>query len=728
MSLDLPGNGIKITLTGEDQGVDALLARIKRHADAVDKAIGKIDKNIVQTATGVKDVGVQADRGAGGVANLFNQFLGANLAMSALAKVQQGVGSFFGKLQEATQFQTQSMALAGDLGTNLGMGFKQANEAVLDIQKQIAKEAAVLPGVTKQYNDVFNALGGSVAKVFPSDLPKFREAVMDVTKRVGMLAAVKHVDSTEAGTAISRAISGTTGLGELMQMALFERSPQFTAALRAETAKIGLDLKDWKNSTDKIRLGVVQRALKIATPDSLIGEFEDTVESLWQGIQTRINDPLTGMFGFLRDIPSLNNTTVMDAVKDFLQAFVRMTTQFGRLAKDLGIDFDPLAPVARFIRWLASVQYAIGAAFEYRTFNLENIFGLTDIAKNLGIWVNQAAQNIFRALESVDTKSAGHVIGIVFSAIPNFISNIFKSINWANLGFVIGAAIGKYFLAWQIALPRNLVALGELFLTGLWSIFSGLLGILLGLLYGLFIEPIKPVLKALADPIIGFFTWLSDSIKGVWDTVKGLFTGVTNTLNLPGQAVQGLVPDVGTMMSPAAPLIKVGVNAVGALWDKVTGKKKDDSTQESPTKVKSSTGEPVIVPTTGTVLPSVTPLPSAVSPAVPETPAAPKKVAMLTDTPVLRMSGQGVSRPLTPTPIPVQPLGAPDTIAMGEPTALPLPAVQSQTTNNGGTYAPQINIPVTNGISDPNSLATTIASVLERQYTDFKRARLAASV
>jgi hypothetical protein len=575
-------------------------------------------------------------------------------------------------------------------------------------------------------------LGGSVAKVFPSDLPKFREAVTDVTKRVGMLAAVKHVDSTEAGTAISRAISGTTGLGELMQMALFERSPQFTSALRAETAKIGLDLKDWKDTTDQVRLGVIQRALKTATPDSLIGEFEGTVESLWQGIQTRINDPLTGMFGFLRDIPSLNNTTVMDAVKDFLQAFIRMTTQFGRLAKDLGIDFDPLAPIARFITWLATVQYAIGAAFEYRTFSLENILGLTDIAKGFGAWMNRTVRGAFRALEKLDVGTAGNILALLFTTVPNFLSNIFKSVNWANLGFVIGAAIGKYMLVWQIALPKNVLATTQLFLTGLWAVFTAIIGALLGLFYGLVIEPLKPTIKAFTDPIVQFFTWLGDGIKLVWETVKGLLAGVTNTLSLPGQMVQG----ISSVVAPVAPVLSAGMNLAGSLWDTITGKKKDPKADPAKKDEKGNpapaTTLPIATPGASTTakpgiaatVPAVT-VPGAMTPAItrPGAPVAPKAMAMVGDSaPIAQPGVDGANAPA------VVPLDAGNTIAMADTKPLPLPSVQSQTTNNAGTYAPQITVPVSQGMPDTNDLVASITNVLERQYADFKRSRLAHAV
>lgn len=729
------GTGIHIAITASATAVHTALSGIRSHASSALAGLTGL-------SSGVAGVGGVAAAQAPSIGNFFNQFLGANLAMSALSKVQQGVGAVFGKIQEAMAFQTQSMSLAGDIGTNLGLSFKEANASVLDIQKQIAKEAAVLPGVTKQYNDVFNALGGSVAKVFPQDLPKFREAVTDVTKRVGMLAAVKHVDATEAGVAVNRAISGTTGLGELMQMALFERSPQFTATLRAEVAKAGLDMKDWKNTTDQIRLGIIRRSLSAATPDSMIGEFEGTVESLWQGIQTRVNDPLVGMFGFLRDIPSLNNTTVMDAVKDFLSAFVRMTTQFGVMAKDLGIDFDPLAPIARFIRWMATVQYAIGAAFEYRTFNLSHIFDFEGITKGIGNFVNRAARAAFRVLEGINVLDGMKGITALLTTLPELLSKMFQSINWANLGFLLGAFLSKFLISWSASLPAALLSFGKLFFNVLWGIGGLLTGVLLGLFYGFFIEPIKGAVSKVTDPIVSFFTWISDGIKALWDKVKGLVDGAGRMLGLPGMAVQGVVSAASAGMDLANTLKTNGGNILDAgkalaskALNAITGKPNDPTTKAATEAVKAVQGgqlgvggklpgidKPTIPGVSGVITPS-----NAATPVQPSAPSvAPKAMAMV-DTVV-----NPLSAPENLTGLPgVTPIGSglpgADAVAMAD-TVLPLPTAPTASTVQSNTFAPQINVPVTKGDIDTDKLIATVTNYLERQYSDFKRGRLGVAV
>ena len=637
--------------------------------------IGAWDVNVTETIESIKTKAGAlgqlfggVDKGAKGASNsvgeLFQGLALFSVAQSALAKVQQGGSWLLSQVSEATAYQTQSIAVASDIATNLGENVKMVQGEVLNIQKDIAKQAAALPGVTKDYNDVFNALAGSVSKVFPHDLPRFKDAVEDITKRVGLLAAVNHADPRMGGSAINRAISGTSGLGELFQIDIFQRSPQFISALRAEVAKAGLDMQNWSKTTDAIRLNILRRALKVATPDSLISQFDDTVESLWQGLNDKMFNPLTGMLGVMREIPSLNNTTVMDAVKDVLKGFVAFTNQLAKFADSMGLSVDVMAPVAKFLGWLATLEYMFAGMLEHRDFNPSKL------AEGVGNWMNGLISSGLKGLASLDQGTLNTAVATLFQTIPTFLASLINKVNWFDLGRLVSGAIGKLFIAVVASIPGDFGALWNLLWAGIGALFKLLAGSVAGGATVFLIEPLMNLYKSIAGPIGDFFSWLGDGIKSLWDKVRGILDGASRLLNLPGQAVQ-------TIQGAGTSIMNNVSSAVSNVWNAITGNNKDATVGQAQANQAAVATSPI---------------------------------------------GSAGKLPTLPSVITGPQVGV-DKLGAG--VGAPLPDIKPGQPVTSHTFAPQVSIDAKGSMLSHDSLSQMVGQHLDRLYSDFKRQKLA---
>lgn len=202
---------------------------------------------------------------AGGIAAI-----GAALAVAAGSALY-----LTNALGSAARAQTMMIASASDVAVNMGISQKDGQDLYQRIEAQLARDAAALPGNTQDYGAVFNGIAPSISRVLAGDESAFERVSADIAKRTGVLATVRGADPTMAGSAINRAISGTSGLGELRQIDIFQKSGAFQLAIEDGLAAMGATADQWKELTGEQRLKIIQDALKRATPDAMLAEFED---------------------------------------------------------------------------------------------------------------------------------------------------------------------------------------------------------------------------------------------------------------------------------------------------------------------------------------------------------------------------------------------------------------------------------------------------------------------
>jgi hypothetical protein len=421
--------------------------------------------------------------------------IGANIATSLFGASLAAVGTLKDNLQDAMKIDTSNLNVASDFSQTFAIDFKTAKNINESVQADLAAKAAPLPGSTEDYTAVYSQIASTVAKLTGKD--DFRSTIVDLSSRVGALAAISGADASMGGNALNRAISGTTGLGELMQIDLFQKSAGFTGAIRDGLAQMGKSTKDWQQLTSQDRLGVLSKALKVAISDDKLANFEGSAEAIVQGFQTSLFSPQVGLFGVLRRVSSAGGKTTLEAFTGVLTQLGSLSGSFGKLASRLGLSFDPMAMVISgldtFKGWLGSLDRFLGSI---RASGLSGIFsGLTDSLKNID------SKGLASGLSGV-LKGAIGSIGVALAAT-----------DWRSVGASLAMVTGK-----------TLETLGYLITDpGLWGEAIATLGqAILGS---------AKLLGAMSDSAMGALaTGVSNQFQQIFEGIRGLTQGLVSKI------------------------------------------------------------------------------------------------------------------------------------------------------------------------------------------------------
>jgi hypothetical protein len=396
----------------------------------VDQLTGPLNK---VTRGAVKTASNAGDKIGGSISNLGGKgspmgALGSALFGLGVTGIVAGVGAITGAvfglnraLSEGMSLESMAIARSSDIGTNLGISIGSARAVYDQTQAQIAQLAAALPGTTKDYNEIFSNIAPSVSSVFRGDSQGFQEAAVDISSRAGVLASVNRIDPSMSGSAINRLISGTSGFQEMMVVDIFQKSGQLQQALRDGLANLGKSTEDWKDLTTQERLKITQEAFRVATPDSLLKEFEGTADSIIQGWKTSLFDPLTGSLGVLRKI---EGRSALDAFTDLLASLDRLKDKLPNMG-------DPMAGVIRVLDWITGLVDSVDSM---GGFSLGGLLGFTD---RIVSGFNGILDNLLTALVNWDAATwASGFVDLVWNAL-GYLGYILAGIDWSTVAAVL---------------------------------------------------------------------------------------------------------------------------------------------------------------------------------------------------------------------------------------------------------------------------------------------------
>jgi hypothetical protein len=483
--------------------------------------------------------------------------VGAIASMVALGAAVKGVSD---GLSDAASKQTEFIASSSDLSQTLGVPMLQAQKLNERLQGELATIAGALPGVTADFVTVQNGLTGTLGKMFTGDEAGYSSNILDMSKRIGLLASMRKVDAGMSASAINRLLAGTSGFGEISQVDIFQKNPMLTDGIRQAADQMGLDVSEFKEWTSKQRLEVIQSGLKFAAPDSLAASFTGTAESILQSMQTNMFDPIIGVFGFLRRIPKMGDRHALDAFAGYLQSFQALMGSLGELGKKLGLKGDPMEGLIVLFDFLAQVNNTIAGVLSGVTIpdlsgvgsgmSFEGVVGFLDgLAAQAIPMFNDLTGRLLNWLGTIDFATLGYQVGNAIGTLISLGVTNLTRINWGN---IVGILVG--------GLLQALVFLGGV-ITGL---IAKLARKLLGFLRSKF-ELVKPQLVAFMDGILKVVRVaqriLNPSLL-VGDAARSVAGFVTGKPQSPPSAIgsflSGASPTLGTqapLLQPIAPLV-----------------------------------------------------------------------------------------------------------------------------------------------------------------------------
>lgn len=586
-------NGVEFSLEARDH-VSPTLDAIRRHARSVQGTLNNFDNSANRSGD---DLNNKTSKGTMGMLAFGAAAGAAAIAVGSIAS------AFTSAMSEGMKFQTMSRVVASDIQMNLGGTMRDNQKMLLSMQKTLAKDAAMLPGETKDYSTMLNAISESVSMANKGDASGFEKDVLDMSKRATILATVRGADINDSGSAMNRAIGGGQSIRELLNtIDIFAKSPVLKSGILKGIADAGLTTDDWMTITTKQRKDIVKAALQKATPDTLIKEFDSTTESLWQGIVSGIFDPLSGSLGVLRDVGSRNNRTVMTAAFDLLESFKEMTGGIGEVAEALGFVFDPMAAVIDVLDFVtglfSSISYTIARAKESPG-GLAS-FDLSDIAVGIADWLNGYIKEISDNLSSLDGNTVARVFWKGVLGTLDALTTFFKTLDFSAIGSGIGEFIGQIF--WTVFNDENLPKfIGSVF-NLIFAVSDALMGLATGLVKGLvnalIVKPIRSAADAFTKTVVDLFTWLMSPFKTVTDSVIAFIDAAKGMLNIPSNIVQGIASAPGNALNAAGDLLKGAGKGILDTIKSVTGVPSDGATTADPLKSDKSITPTPITPLT----------------------------------------------------------------------------------------------------------------------------------
>lgn len=529
----------------------------------------------------------------GNVANVVMGNLAAAAIFTGLNAVNDTVQNIKQGLLEAAAIQTQFISAANSTSLNLKINLPDAEALQKQLGKSISIAAASQPGTNSDYVEIANMISGSIARAYEGKPKEFLDATSELVKGAGVLANSAGIDPTNAGSVMGRFLNGTSSFKQLRNIDFFEKNQDLVFKIEEIAQAKGLQTKDLQNWTQRQRVEILTAATTAVVTPEFLARLNDTAEAKLQTMQANLFDPQIGLFGFLREIPSLGNLTVLDTFNNLLTTIDQFGQAIGRLSDSLGISVDPMKVLADFINFinetlLRLTVFTDGLAtnrkggIDGQKLDLGAIFGgmfegIAAIFKdgNLGSMAAEALNKgiswLLDGLMNMDGMAIGKAIGAMATSLVKNISNFITQINWVEvLGIIAEASF------------RIIGAIAGIIISFDWNLIPMFfVDLIVNLLKNIFRAAAKDVAKTtnvVGNFLGNIFNAIGSSLKNAWDglinALKGVFSGIVTklysiipeplrnvgqTFNQAGQVIGGTVGRIGEVGGAA-------INKVGSIF------------------------------------------------------------------------------------------------------------------------------------------------------------------
>lgn len=574
---------------------------------AIDKASGVLGG--IQNK--LKGLGGSADQAAARQDNLSNAIaFGMMKAQVAINGVQMAYGKLTSAIQQAASIELENLSSASGLEEMLG-SFDKASKFIDDVNANLAKAAAALPGATSQYTALARGVSDDVAAAFKgadgkiSDVGGFQKTLESISTSYAAMAATNNIAAGNMQLFLMKALGGTASQAELMQIDALQKNPQLRTRLEDAMKQAGV--KSLKDLSVEKRIKLLEEVgRKVITPEFL-KRSQDTVEGMWQSFVSGLFDPMGGIFGVMRDLePKIDGQqTVFESAKKTLAMLIGsdgLVAQISSIMEGLGLTVDPMRVLKDGIdrlnlflgsvsRFLSSIKTGMGEGYTN--------FGELVQSKLRGIYAEVASALEDRGFDtsSVDgfiTSTIGRLnlaierglSWLYANAIPMIQQKLrqgeqnaqeaLNNINWGEIGVAFGGMVGRLvggLIRATVSLDfsgseRNILSV---FIAAIKFVFGAIGGAVLGVFEG-----IAPGISQTASNMVRDVGQLIvDFIKSIPDKVKGAISNgsiISGAINLsPLSGVSNMVQaatrtPIGQAITQSPP-----VQAAGDLLSKFTG-------------------------------------------------------------------------------------------------------------------------------------------------------------
>lgn len=562
-------SSITVTIKAIDQA-SSVLKRVSSTAKGMSSSIGTSLSSLAPLATGV------------GAA--------LNVAMGAATA---GVRFFQSSVAEANQKQQELITTAGNLMFALKGTYEEGAGLAKELNNEAVKLGAALPGTAQEYATVINAISNDVifAQKEMSEafsLEDAKEKIFDIGRTWTLMAKQTGTSATKAAGLMMRLIAGDTNV--LLRNVMVTKSVAFRQALDDVMEAHGKTIKDWRSLSDSTRVEFLDAALKMAVPEEAITAMTQTVTGIINMWKNKIFDQTSGILGFLRELSSRDNATVLGVLYELLETSGRLFSEMARLFPFKG---DPMVMLYDAIDTLRGyVESAVGLLSR-----VKNVSGtLTEGLANFAVATQEAIGSLWTNL----ILTINNQVPLIVSEITALVRTSLSLIDFGLLGAQIGGGFVVLLSDIAASIVRSLagvdyvsviVALHQL----TFNIFSFFNGLFAGIRNAI-LSRIGETLSFIASGVLSGLTGVADVIYQAFASLPSMVaSGAANVVAHAGSLINNALSGaLGSVRSAAS---SIGVPVPNAAKGYNTG-----SLMAAIAREEKSKGSLLVANTTETVL------------------------------------------------------------------------------------------------------------------------------
>lgn len=378
---------------------------------------------------------------------------------AAFSVVSKAAGGFMSAFSEASNAQLDIMKAVGGLQQAIGLSYNEAETLNATITQDLAKKAAVLPGVTDDYLKLYRSISDDVATANKDlnggtvNLEQYKEQVTDLAAKWTVLG--QGMTNGQMNNALRGIMSGDS-LKSLRKLEFFESNPLLVNSLESLTQQAGKELQDMTRGE---RLQVLLKAVDMSLTDETIARMGGTLDAQVQGFMTVLADPTTGVFGLMRDLDkqAQGQQTAFQAITEAVGTIVGpkgLLFTISDAMKEFGLEFgDPMQMLADAAKWFGKKVKSVTAL----------IRGIGGNADRLGGLIHGLSGQLFgsmgKLLPRVVDFLSGAIVklgqGFVFvlqhldwNALVTGLGKAMLQINWGQVTAALGTVLAANVVLW----------------------------------------------------------------------------------------------------------------------------------------------------------------------------------------------------------------------------------------------------------------------------------------
>lgn len=520
--------------------------------------------------------------------------LQASAIQFGIQKASEAIGFLNNKFEESKNLQLEQINAATTFSALTGQSSEQASKFIQNLNDQLAKSAATLPGATQDYKALAIAVQDNVLEAFkdPSgtlNQEGFEKTLISMSESFGALTAASTRDIGNTSLGLSKALGGAS-IAELRDIAFFQQNPVILNEIEKRLAAQGKQFKDL-NIRERVQM-LQEVGQKFITEDFKRSAAE-SVDGLLQSFYSTLFDPSAGIFGIMRDLDPQTDgvqsafSSLNDALKELIGAD-GVFTQASEILTAAGVELaDPMAMLKGAIDVGVAGLKRVNAGLAYVKDFLEAGGTLTDALRlAAGLLPRFDGASLVDRAQGFVGSLGDRVAGMI-SRVGSLIAPLFNrgvaiiSNQFANTGAVAGLAysIGVTLGAWlgkasgavvsvlsQIDYPALLVGIGRVAI----GLVVGIAAAIAGAIGGWGLGMMSGVRDAAMNAANSVTTHARDYLLALGqtlvDAVALLLWPIRQTLGripLIGRAVNGIL-DV--QMGALRALLTGGIGGLFSFW------------------------------------------------------------------------------------------------------------------------------------------------------------------